>query len=218
MRRLAAVPLLLLLLVSCRKESAEEWVAKLPELPPEIAATLNPETLATRVVRQIEPPEAPPKALLAPCCSSTEVRRLKVRFRYTKCVLPAHFFDLVLTLDGSGSVKPQMHKLSGLRGRRLTLTRFCQTSDGPWDAVLTETRACSPVTPRRTLVISALGDAVHFEWGGSQNPPANIQVLECREESDIRSPCGISGCDCPSTTCSAGQQCPCPLELPGPAS
>ncbi|HEX5759338.1 MAG TPA: hypothetical protein VF121_09100 [Thermoanaerobaculia bacterium] len=218
MRHLAAVPFLLLFLAHCRPESVEDRVAKLPELPPEIAATLDPERLATKVASGAEPPETPPKALLLPCCSSKETRRLKVRFRYTKCSLPAHFFDLVLTQDGSGSARPQMHKLTELRGRNLALTHFCRSSDGPWDAVLTETRACSPPAPSRTLVISAFGDAVLFAWGGPQSPPANVQVVACREESDIRSPCGISGCTCSSTTCAAGQECPCSLELPGPSS
>ncbi|MGH9361148.1 MAG: hypothetical protein ACRD2T_04470 [Thermoanaerobaculia bacterium] len=221
--RCLAVVLLVLVLAHCRPKSIEDQVAALPELPPEIAATLDPDTMATKVVSGVGPPETATGAILVPCCSSTETRQLKVRFRYTKCGPLADLFDLefvVLTQGRAGSAKPEMHKLTEFRGRTLPFPHLCRSSDGPWNAILTEKRGCANPTPSRSLAISAFGDVISFTWGGPQSPPANVQVVACRKESFIRLLCpgSISTCDCSSSSCSAGQDCPCPLELPGPPS
>jgi len=220
--RCLAVVLLVLLLAHCQPKSAEDQVAALPELSSEIAATLDAETLATRVVPGSDPPETTTGPILVPCCSSTETRQLKVRFRYTKCGPLADVVDLeglVLTQDRARSAKPQMHRLTEFRGRQLAFPHLCRSSDGPWDAFLTEKRGCANPTPVRSLGISAFGDAILFTWGGPQSPPANVQVVACRQESFLRLPCGSLGtCECLSSSCSDGQECPCPLELPGPPS
>lgn len=218
-RCLAVVPMVLLL-AHCQPKSAEDQVAALPELPPEIAATLDPDTMGTRIVSEPPPPE-PTGPVLLPCCSITETRQLKVRFRYTKCGPPLELFDpegAVLTQDRARSAKPEMHRLTAFQGRQLEFRHLCRSSDGPWNAILMEKRGCTNPTPNRTLAISAFGDVILRTWGGPQNPPADVQVVACREESDIRAPCGISGCDCQSSSCSDGQECPCALELPGPPS
>ncbi len=202
------------MLVHCRPKSVEDQVAALPELPPELAATLDPKTLATKVV-SVSTPETPTGEILAPCCSTTETRSLQVRFRYIKCGPLDHVVDLedgVLSQERRGSAKPQLYRLTRLPGLEIPLA-FCRSSDGPWNAILTEYRGCnSPAS--RTLIIAAFGDAKAFTWVGTQTPPANVAVLACRRESTVESPCGGSSCQCSTTTCPADDPCECPLELP----
>lgn len=219
-RFLAAVPLLLFL-SGCQPKSLEERVASLPELPAEIADTLDAETLATKTVAETKPPETTPALIAAgPCCSISETRRLKVRFPFTKCGSPFDLFDLgglVLTQGDrpAGAKPPELHRLTELRGRRLARLNLCVSSQGPWNAVLKENRACSPFTPVRTLTISALGDIIVFTWSGFQSPPANVQVVSCRTEGIIRTFCGeLSTCDCSSAPCTVEAECQCPLQLP----
>ena len=216
---LAAVPLALFL-AHCRPKSVEDRIAALPELPAEIADTLDPETLATRIVANPSLPATAtaPAAAPIPCCTVSEKRHLTVRFRYTKCTAPVGDFDPegVLTEGGLGGARPTLHRLTELRGRTLSPVRFCFTRSGPWNAVFTELRACSPATPHRTLAIAALGDVVHYEWAGLQPAPANVLVLSCRTEGIERSLCpGASlDCKCLSAPCTAPAACSCPLELP----
>ena len=220
-RRLAVVPLVLVL-VHCRPKSVEDQVAALPELPPDLAATLDPKTLATKVVAGPVGPVTRTGESLAPCCSSSETRSLKVRFRYIKCGPPDHLFDLdqaVLSQERRGSGEPakpagpELYKLSRLPGLQIPL-HFCRVSDGPWNAILTASDGCN-TQPIRTLFIAAFGDIVSFTWVGTASPPANVQVLACRQDSFTQAPCGDQqGCDCSSSTCPPDQPCPCALELP----
>jgi hypothetical protein len=106
-----------------------------------------------------------------------------------------------------------MYKLQTLEGRALPL-HLCTTSNGPWDATLVEARACSPYTPVYTLVISALGDAVQFNWSGSQSPPSNVQIVSCRTLGTVRTPCGISSCQCVSSACQPESACDCGTAWP----
>lgn len=206
-RRLAAIPLVLVL-AHCQPRSVEDQVAALPELPAEIAATLDPNTLATKVVSGIGPQETTGE-VLEPCCSNTETRRLEVRFRYIKCSALDHVVDLgQLVL----SQEPELHKLTQLQGREVPLA-LCRSSNGPWNAILTEQRGCnSPAI--RNLIIAAFDDTVVFTWVGAQSPPANVQVLACRKVSVMGSRCGLEGCQCPSMACPDSDPCTCPLELP----
>ncbi|HEX2460887.1 MAG TPA: hypothetical protein VHJ58_12140, partial [Vicinamibacterales bacterium] len=94
-RCLIAVVPFLALLSSCRQPSVEERVERLPDLPPETAATLDSTTLATKTALQFSEPQKLPAttpAAAAPCCSSNETRSLRVNFPYTKC---GPFPDLV---------------------------------------------------------------------------------------------------------------------------
>jgi len=223
-RRLAAIPLFLFL-SGCQPKSIEERVASLPELPPAIADTLDPETLATKTVSELRPSDKVPAPVAAgPCCSISETRRLKVMFPYTKCGAPFDFFDLgelVLSQDRpAGAKPPELHRLTTFRGRQLTRVNLCFSSQGPWNAVFKENRACSPFTPVRTLTISAFGDAIPFTWSGFQSPPANVQVVGCRTEGILRGFCpnALSTCECPSAPCTVEASCQCPLQLPSGAS
>ena len=60
-------------------------VESLPDLPPEIAATLDPATMATKTVFPIPAPLEASAATSAPCCSITNRKSLKVNFPHTKC-------------------------------------------------------------------------------------------------------------------------------------
>jgi len=221
-RCLIAVVPFLALLWACRQPSLEERVERLPELPPDIAGTLDSTTLATRTALQFSEPQKLPATTpvaAAPCCSSNETRSLKVNFPYTKCgpfhdLISVDLYDLVLSQGDSGGSAPKMYKLREIQGRALSRLHICTSSDGPWDATLTEVRACSPYTPVRTLVISALGDAVVFNWSGSQPPPANVQIVSCQTLGITKIPCGISNCECLSSACQPPASCDCGTEWP----
>jgi hypothetical protein len=219
---IAVVPLLALLW-TCRQPSIEERVERLPDLPPDFAGTLDSATLATRTALQFSDPQKLPATTpaAAPCCSSNETRSLKVTFPYTKCgpfpdLISVDFHDLVLSQGESrgGGDTPRVYKLREIQGRTLPRLHICMSGNGPWDATLTEVRACSPYTPVYTLVISAFGDAVVFNWSGSQSPPPNVQILSCNTLGVTRTPCGISSCECLSSTCQPPSNCDCGTAWP----
>ena len=94
-------------------------------------------------------------------------------------------------------------------------TIVCFTSDGPWNATLTETRHCVGYTPQDSLIINAFGDVLSFVWnGGPPNHPPAVQLVSCREVGVVRFPCGgISDCTCAfDPPCPADQPCDCGLE------
>src|SRR5262245_30303783 len=89
----AVAVLLILLLVGCRQApppnpdaALADRLERLPPLPPEIAATLDPKTNATKLP---DPPSPPVKASAplphAPCCSIRDQKSLKVKVALTKC-------------------------------------------------------------------------------------------------------------------------------------
>jgi hypothetical protein len=210
----------LTLLSSCRQPSLEERLERLPDLPPDIASTLDPSTLATRTVLEFKAPEklpTPPAA--APCCSSNETRTLKVNFPYTKCgpfrdLIAVDLRDLVLDPGDQGGDSPRMYKARQIQSRTLSILHLCVSGNGPWDARLTISRACSPYVPVHQLVISAFGDAVVFNWSGSQSPPSNVQIVSCRTAGVTRTPCGISNCECTSSACQPEAACDCGTQWP----
>lgn len=211
---------LALCLGSCKNQPApQNQVENLPELPSELASTLDPDTLATKPAPNPSPPAKPPNVILAPCCSSTETKTLQVKFTYTKCVFPQ--LELLALSSGPSVSDPAKNqgtravrsfKLTSLNGKRLTL-RFCNTSDGPWNATFIEERKCSPPTPQDTLVINAFDDQIVFQWsGGTENHPPSVSLVSCKEIGAIRTNCGISNCDCTGSTCQPNQACPCTLQ------
>lgn len=215
----ALILCLALCLGSCKEKPApQNEVENLPELPSELASTLDPNTMATRTPAANPAPTKPPNVSLAPCCSSTETKTLQVKFTYTKCVLP----QLQLrTLSGAsvsdpaknqGNREVKTFKLTTLNNERLRALLFCTTSDGPWNATFIEERKCSPITPSDTLVINAFDDQIIFQWtGGTENHPPSVSLVSCREIGTTKSNCGISNCDCSGFTCQPNQACPCNL-------
>jgi hypothetical protein len=212
---------LALCLGSCKNNPApQNEVEKLPELPSELASTLDPDTMATRTPAANPAPTKSPTVILAPCCSSTETKTLQVKFTYTKCVFPQ--LEL-LTLSSGPSVSDpaknqgtravRSFKLTSLNGKRLLDLRFCTTSEGPWNATFIEERKCSPITPQDTLVINAFDDQIIFQWtGGTENHPASVSLVSCKEIGTTRFNCGISTCDCTGSACQPNQACPCTLQ------
>lgn len=212
---------LALCLGSCKdKPAPHNEVENLPELPSELASTLDPDTMATRKPAHTPSPAKPPNVILAPCCSSTETKTLQVKFTYTKCRLPQ--LEL-LRLSGGQSVPDpakdqgnravKTFKLTTLNNRRLNELLFCTTSEGPWNATFIEERKCSPLTPLDTLVINAFDDQVVFQWaGGTENHPPSVSLISCKEVGTTRANCGISNCDCSGFTCQPNQACPCTLQ------
>lgn len=219
-----------LLFPACQKNSLEDQFSKLPELTEDIAATLDTATMATAgrysfVERKLEPAIA-----LAPCCSSSDRKALKVNFSYTRCVplrdlLIAPIQDLVFTEASRGgrttttqtasqaANRFKYSKLSKLGTKTILDQIVCVTSEGPWDAILIEDRACSPYTPYHTLTISAFDNLVVFEWnGGIELHPTNVGLVSCRQIGVIKSLCsGLSTCSCLSTICPENEPCDCNL-------
>jgi len=216
---------LLVLLGGCRRESTEDRVDALPELPASIADTLDAKTHATRIPASYPAPEKAPVPPLAPCCGSSDFKTLQVRFSYTKCA-PLRDFIVVrlddgLILDPGTSGAPtggqpgvQVHRLGARNARSVLDTTICMTSAGPWSAAFREDRNCIGYTPQDSLVITAFGDPLLFVWnGGSQNHPAGIELVSCRQVSNLQTPCNaLSGCQCPSSTCPPDQPCGCTLQ------
>jgi hypothetical protein len=202
-----------------------DYVARLPDLPQNIADTLDPKTMATRISADHPAPVKEPIAPLAPCCGSTDTKSLKVNFAYTKCApledfIVARSENLVFFEAGQGGgpsgPRPasfKAYKLRELNKRTVFDKVVCVTSEGPWNAMLTEERFCNGYIPHRTLIINAFGNLVQFVWnGGIENHPPQVQLVSCRQVSLIRYPCGgISDCTCDSSVCPQEQPCDCSL-------
>ena len=239
----AAVAVLFVLLASgCQAPgsgtgaSADAGVAdrleKLPTLPADIAATLDPKTNATKAAGL---PLAPVKATgplpHAPCCSIKDQKSLKVRVALTKCgplrdFIVAPLSELVLAREGGGGAAPggpagaigtggniRAYKLNTINRARVWDSVVCMTSDGPWDATFIEDRYCNNYGPQDSLFVSAWGTLYAYYWnGGPENHPPEVSVVSCRDIGTTRAPCGgLSNCDCTSSPpCPADQPCPCP--------
>ena len=164
----------------------------------------------------------------APCCSSEDKKALKVTYSHTKCgplrdFIVAPISDTATRSWGAGWVQPGIGSRLGTadwlahQGNRFSsyLDQIvCMTSKGPWDATLTETRACSGYGPVHTLIINAFGEQVQFNWqGGVEMHPPGIGLVSCRQIHNIRSRCSPhSTCDCLSFFCPPTQSCECSLE------
>jgi len=226
-----AIAVCIFLLGSCRQKPAAIDVESLPELPQDVAATLDPKTMATKTPALGNIPVKAPGVLFAPCCSSTHTRTMQVSYSYTKCVplriaIAGPFPQLVLANPGGsptpsgGAATPspgqpsvKAFKLTSFKSKALSEKLFCTTSQGPWNATFIEERHCSPVTPQDTLIINAFGDQVIMQWaGGTPSHPASVQVVSCRDIGETQANCGISNCACQNSSCPETQPCPCNLE------
>jgi hypothetical protein len=224
---LAGAGLCLVFLGSCRPQpSVTDYVESLPELPQEIAATLDPKTLATKVSVTLPAPEiTEPGTALAPCCGSKDLSSLKVRYAYTKCGLLrdfilAPFRNLLLSEKGgpggetggqTGDFKA--YKLSQFNRRPVLDQTICVTSKGPWNATLAEDKSCSnSAASVQTLLIDAFGNLVQFVWvGGVEFHPPEVELVSCRADLTYRFSCkGHSTCPCESIPpCAEDQPCDC---------
>lgn len=215
---------------ACQNTSApSNDIDNLPELPPDLAATLDPNTMATKTPANPAPATPTPNIALAPCCSSTQMFTMQVTYSYTRCAtvrpdLLIGLPQLVLGSSGTpsgGAATPsggassiRMFKLTSFNSKPIAKGVLCVTSPGPWNATLIEKRECSPTIAQDTLIINAFGDQVRFDWvGGTANHPPSVQVASCRKDSTTRSPCNsLSSCDCSNETCPPAQTCNCNLE------
>ena len=209
---------------------------KLPQLPPDLAATLDPKTNATKTTGGPPEPEKLTAPLpMAPCCSIKDQKQLQVRVKLTKCgplkdLVLADLSNLLLAramTGGGGGGSPvtpgggpagttettgnvRFYKLEAVNRASVWETRICTSSEGPWDATFIEERHCNNYAPVDSLYVTAFGEIRGFFWnGGVQNHPADVSVLSCNEIGTTRFQCGISNCDCTSSNCPPGQQCPC---------
>jgi len=207
---------------------------KLPVLPAEIAATLDPKTSATK---SAGPPPVPVKATgprpLAPCCSIKDQKSLKVNVPLTVCrplrdFIVAPISDLVMAREGGGAPggsgaaggpagaagargDVKAYKLDKVNRADIWNTIVCITSTGPFDATFIEDRSCVNYAPVDSLFVSAWGDLHAWYWnGGAANHPPEVTVASCRNVGTFRLPCGGPGtCPCDSSPCPADQPCSC---------
>ena len=228
---IAACFVLLFVFAGCGQKTAPIDVESLPELPQELADTLDPNTMATKTLASTSVPAKPPNVAFAPCCSSTKTRTLQVTYSYAKCVplriaFSGPFPQLVLANPGGnptpsggaptpspGQPSVKTFKLTSFKQKALNEKLFCTTSPGPWNATFIEERKCSPVTPQDTLIINAFSDQVIIQWaGGTPNHPSNVQVVSCRDIGETQTNCGVSSCDCRDSSCPETQPCTCTLQ------
>ena len=204
---------------------------KLPALPMDIEATLDPRTRATKTIGFPPEPEKLASPLAhAPCCSIRDQKQLKVSVTLTKCgpmrdFVLAPISDLVLARESGGTgVAPsgpndpsksesttRVYKLNTVNRASVWDTTICVTSEGPWDATFIEERHCANYAPQDSLFVSAWGTLYTYYWnGGTTNHPPEISVVACRDTGTFRSPCGALGtCNCTSSPCPADQPCAC---------
>ena len=245
--RISVAVLLVVLSIACRGRAPEpgaspdaalaDRLEKLPALPADIAATLDPKTNMTRMTTGVPPEPVKLTGPLphAPCCSIKDQKQLKVRVALTKCgplrdFVLAPISDLVMAREitggggggapvtpGGGAAGPtettgnlRAYKLEAVNRANVWQTQICVTSEGPWDATFIEERHCTNYSPQDSLLVSAWGTLYGYYWnGGTTNHPPEVSVVSCDDTGTIRFPCGISNCDCASNTCPPGQQCPC---------
>jgi hypothetical protein len=217
--------------VSAADRKLADRLEKLPTLPADIEATLDPRTNATKTAGVPPEPEKLASPLAhAPCCSIRDQKQLKVRVTLTKCgplrdFVLAPLSDLVMARDSGGSgVAPsgpndssksgstsRAYKLNTVNRTSVWDTTICVTSEGPWDATFIEERHCANYAPQDSLFVSAWGSLYGYYWnGGTTNHPPEVSVVACRDTGTFRSPCGALGtCNCTSNTCPADQPCAC---------
>lgn len=204
---------------------------KLPALPMDIEATLDPRTRATKTIGfPLEPEKLASPLAHAPCCSIRDQKQLKVSVTLTKCgpmrdFVLAPISDLVLARESGGTgVAPsgpndpsksesttRVYKLNTVNRASVWDTTICVTSEGPWDATFIEERHCANYAPQDSLFVSAWGTLYTYYWnGGTTNHPPEVSVVACRDTGTYRSPCGALGtCNCTSNPCPADQPCAC---------
>ncbi|MEO5906601.1 MAG: hypothetical protein ABIQ11_07740, partial [Saprospiraceae bacterium] len=115
--------------------------------------------------------------------------------------------------DSISSDKATMYKLTKSRSSRFLQT-ICVTGNGPWNANLTENRACNNYSPHYSLLVAPYGDLILKQWtGGINDHPADIGLVSCKYLSTLETSCGgPSSCDCRSSICKAPDPCSCAIE------
>ncbi|MBL7805403.1 MAG: hypothetical protein JNL02_16810 [Saprospiraceae bacterium] len=223
--------LVLLLSAGCKQDKLERQFEALPELPSELAATLDTHTLATNIPAftsvnlNTSKQDKIPELAAAPCCENTDYKALQVMLPYTKCAPLREFLvvplgDLSMATEGQRNkqgVQPpsravSLYKYKNKGGLSILDRIVCVSSDGPWEASLVATTPCSPYITLYSLTVSAFGDQFVYEWtGGLENHPAEIQLVSCRQLGNISLSCGISTCSCSSSHCPEEDPCTCTL-------
>ena len=199
----------LLLPIGCgREETDTSEFDRLPDLPADIAATLDPNTMATKIPPSNLSPTRQFSAAAGPCCDTTDRKQLKVKFSYTKCGPRRDFI-----VERTPAVKA--FKLRSFNGNTFLDQQVCFSSEGPWNAIFLEERRCDLGLPLQdSLFISAFGDLVAFVWtGGTANHPPEVQLVNCRNKDTTNFKCDKrSDCICQNFSCPADQPCACTLE------
>ena len=215
-----------LFMFACAESSLEQRVSRLPVLPPDLAATLDPKTQRTKVAPSHPEPKRDPSIEFAPCCGSQDQKSLVVRIPFTKCgplrdFIVAPIGDAVILAEkktapgGQPSSPPasttRAFRLNAVVSANVLDTIVCVTSEGPWNATLLEDRNCNGYMPVDTLVITAWDDLYSYVWnGGVKKHPADIALVSCREKGLFRYGCSLtSSCDCSSDECPPEQPCDC---------
>jgi hypothetical protein len=229
------IVLFVFILTSCKNNDDISRFNKLPDLPSSIVEKLNPVKMTTAPLLTLPVPLKKVETSVAPCCSITINRSLKVTYPFTKCVPFSDYYlleapsDLLMfnaeeeqeddnnlnPTDSFKKRKKQFHKLKRAESSKsLKDIYICTTSEGPWNAELIETQSCNIGNGKSfTLIVSAFDEIIVFNWNGAvdgHNP--EIGLVDCRTDSVIRSNCGISTCDCSSFLCPPEDPCNCSID------
>jgi hypothetical protein len=212
-----ATVICLLFVCGCRTSNPGDLAEGLPDLPPEIARTIDPKTMATKAPLSSLSSILQPLGDTARCprCGSRSVDHLLVNYSYTRC---GNYRDILRPPVSEVEFREERaslkrYKLKELNGRRFPDIQVCITSQGPWNAMLTENRSCSgSCAPTYDLTISALGNVISFYWAnGIDNHPPDVYPVSCRIVSRTRTQCGMSGQCCSPGECygECSQNCEC---------
>ena len=177
-----------LLAAQCARRDENAVLSKLPELPRELAAELEPARTAPVLMAQpkLAPPPGPqtPPPLVKVASSCTSNFAGFMVFPVTVCypvgglVEQVHLSGSATEAARSAAARPRQevkyYRLSSFTG--LSGPFLCSTRGGPWSAEAKETQDCNGQLST-TLTITTPGDDVAFLWHDRfTNPPPEFHL------------------------------------------
>lgn len=213
---LMALAALSVLTVCCTRTSERNDVtSRLPELPAQMAANLEPTKIDSVFMTKSPPPvqKAPTIKPLKPKQQSCVLNYdAYVIFPMTVCFPPAILTDELELANAKTQADPQgwsaasgpvrYNKLSQFRTVRFPNPLFCRVSGGPWFAQVKTTESCEDTVPD-TSVLTILGapQQLTVVWSGGITdipPPFNADSFAFEGES-----CSCCGgfVSCPDGSC-----------------
>lgn len=179
----------------------QEEIEKLTELSENIKSQLDSSSFSSKYTNNFIPPKEAKS--FVKCCGSYEEKRVKVKFKYTKCSPPDPCF-----LCSILNAEPfESHKMSVWKGKKLTTSLLCVTSEGPWEGILIEEVTCTSAIKKNTLSLKTGNEIKSFVFFGDTFPDG-FELIECITKGKTNYSCGgLSTCDCSSYPCT--QNCNC---------
>jgi hypothetical protein len=225
---LACIVAALVLAVACRRE--DDPVARLPELPPDLRATLVRSSLAPVLETKsatIQPaaPASPTPPPPSPGTVCLKQYQGYVTYPITVCY-PASILVDELNWSAIQSVntptttpQPRYFKLTSFPNISAVRPLFCTARSGPWYAEMTSIAHCDNIQVSDfELQILGAPQPLVFRWSGTLSdipPPINPNTLTPTGEGDCVCCDGLIWCRATRKCLLPGQ--PCGTEPPPPA-